>query len=80
MVLFKTIKKNFDTLTLPKPTGAAGSLKKEESKRPKQKAKSNRFICPYCNHEAVLIWVHGHYQCQKCKTVIESCCESIDSG
>ena len=80
MDLIKTIKKNFDKLTPSRLPVADGSLKKVEPKISIQKSKSNRFICPYCNHEAVLIWVHGHYQCQKCKTVIESCCESIVPG
>lgn len=32
------------------------------------------FICPYCSQKSDLIWVHGHYQCSNCKTVIVSCC------
>ena len=34
----------------------------------------NKEYCPYCNRETVLIWVHSHYQCQKCKNVVLSCC------
>lgn len=37
---------------------------------------SERTYCPYCNRESVLIWVHGHYQCSRCKYVVVSCCEA----
>ncbi|HMR39510.1 MAG TPA: hypothetical protein PKA90_03680 [Ignavibacteria bacterium] len=32
------------------------------------------FLCPYCGQKSDLVWVHGHYQCSNCKTVIVSCC------
>jgi hypothetical protein len=31
-------------------------------------------VCPYCQSIVELIWVHGHYQCPKCKNVVISCC------
>lgn len=74
-----TLTDNVDNLIFLKTQAAApiaeSKSKKEESKRQKRKSNTSKFICPYCNREAVLIWVHGHYQCQKCKTVVESCCE-----
>ena len=32
------------------------------------------FICPYCGQKSDMVWVHGHYQCSNCKTVVVSCC------
>lgn len=40
------------------------------------KKPAGKTYCPYCNRETVLIWVHGHYQCSRCKYVVNSCCES----
>jgi len=37
---------------------------------------SDRTYCPYCSRETVLIWVHSHYQCSRCKYVVVSCCEA----
>jgi ribosomal protein L37AE/L43A len=37
---------------------------------------SDKIYCPYCNRETVLIWVHSHYQCSRCKYVVVSCCEA----
>jgi hypothetical protein len=51
------------------------SAKKELSYLPRKKS-SDRTYCPYCNRESVLIWVHGHYQCSRCKCVVNSCCEA----
>jgi len=34
----------------------------------------NKEFCPYCNMETVLLWVHSHYQCQKCKNIVIGCC------
>ena len=31
-------------------------------------------VCPYCQSLVEFIWVHGHYQCPKCKNVVVSCC------
>ena len=31
-------------------------------------------FCPYCQSAVEYIWVHGHYQCPKCKNVVISCC------
>ncbi len=30
--------------------------------------------CPYCSEEARLEYVHGHYQCSHCKSVVVDCC------
>ncbi len=40
-----------------------------------KKLKLNKFqFCPYCQSAVEYIWVHGHYQCPKCKNVVISCC------
>ena len=31
-------------------------------------------ICPYCSEEVKLEYVHGHYQCSNCKSVVVDCC------
>ena len=31
-------------------------------------------FCPYCQSAVEYVWVHGHYQCPKCKNVVISCC------
>lgn len=31
--------------------------------------------CLYCAYEGVLIFVHGHYQCQNCRSNIIPCCD-----
>lgn len=54
--------------------------KKNKSDRNKnqvsrEKSDSPEIICPVCNRNTVIIWVHGHYQCQKCKNVFISCCD-----
>ncbi len=37
--------------------------------------KLDRFqFCPYCQSAVEYIWVHGHYQCPKCKNVVLGCC------
>lgn len=41
-----------------------------------KKKTSDKTYCPYCSRESVLIWVHGHYQCSRCKYIIVSCCEA----
>jgi len=30
--------------------------------------------CPYCSEEVRLEYVHGHYQCSHCKSVVVDCC------
>ena len=30
--------------------------------------------CPYCSEEVRLEYVHGHYQCSNCKSVVVDCC------
>jgi hypothetical protein len=42
--------------------------------KPASKKSLNKEYCPYCNRETTLIWVHSHYQCQKCKNVVLGCC------
>lgn len=32
-------------------------------------------ICPYCSAEVRMEFVHGHYQCAECKSVINDCCD-----
>jgi hypothetical protein len=44
-------------------------------KKPRIAKTKDRVYCPYCNLETVLIWVHGHYQCSRCKNVVTGCCE-----
>ena len=31
--------------------------------------------CPYCSEEVRLEYVHGHYQCSHCKSVVVDCCD-----
>lgn len=38
-------------------------------------SKKDSVYCPVCNQLTQLLWVHGHYQCVKCKNIIYSCCE-----
>ncbi len=40
------------------------------------KKSPDKTYCPYCGRESVLIWVHGHYQCSRCKYVVVGCCEA----
>jgi len=42
--------------------------------KPLGKRNLNKEYCPYCNRETILIWVHSHYQCLKCKNIVLSCC------
>jgi hypothetical protein len=49
---------------------------KEGAPGPAGKKSTDKTYCPYCSRESVLIWVHGHYQCSRCKYVVVSCCES----
>jgi hypothetical protein len=35
--------------------------------------KSN-YRCPACSARQIPIFVHAHYQCPVCKTIVESCC------
>jgi hypothetical protein len=40
-------------------------------------------ICPWCQRPTQAVWVHGHAQCQHCRTNIDPCCggdEIIPSG
>lgn len=40
-----------------------------------KRLKLNKFqFCPYCQSAVEYVWVHGHYQCPKCKNVVISCC------
>lgn len=38
------------------------------------KKKSEKVRCCYCGKEVKVIWVHGHGQCEHCKTNIDECC------
>lgn len=31
-------------------------------------------ICPFCSLPTVVVWVHGHGQCQHCRINIDECC------
>jgi len=42
-----------------------------------RKETKNQPVCPYCNNTSFRVWVHGHFQCQRCKNVISSDCEVI---
>ncbi len=56
----------------PKPDDGIGPEKLAELF---EKLKLNKFqFCPYCQSAVEYIWVHGHYQCPKCKNVVISCC------
>lgn len=46
--------------------------KKEADKLKKQIEKLQ--VCPFCQSLVEFVWVHGHYQCPKCKNVVVSCC------
>ena len=35
---------------------------------------SNMIICPRCHATIQPVVVHGHYQCQICKSNIDDCC------
>jgi hypothetical protein len=47
----------------------------ETKKKTRKVRTKDKIYCPYCNLETVLIWVHGHYQCGRCKNVVTGCCE-----
>ncbi len=32
-------------------------------------------LCNRCGHEGDPIYVHGHYQCELCKQVLDDCCQ-----
>ncbi|HRE10990.1 MAG TPA: hypothetical protein PK605_13640 [Ignavibacteria bacterium] len=52
-----------------------GGIDPEELTKLFEKLKLNKFqFCPYCQSAVEYIWVHGHYQCPKCKNVVISCC------
>lgn len=31
-------------------------------------------VCPYCNNHTGYDYVHGHYQCKRCKQNVMPCC------
>jgi hypothetical protein len=33
-----------------------------------------RQICPWCRRSTAAVWIHGHAQCEHCRTNIEPCC------
>jgi hypothetical protein len=47
----------------------------KEEKKLKKEVKKCETTCLYCNRVTEPVWVHGHFQCPLCKTVVESCCE-----
>lgn len=36
--------------------------------------------CPACGSRATPVEVHGHLQCQECRTVTQRCCEGAPGG
>lgn len=36
--------------------------------------------CPYCGQNTRLVWVHGHGQCEFCKTNVDECCRGEDKS
>ena len=36
-------------------------------------------LCPWCGQMTHLVWVHGHAQCDRCKTNIEPCCSGDET-
>ena len=34
-------------------------------------------ICLRCGQQTTMIAVHGHYQCQLCKSVVDDCCNGL---
>jgi len=32
-------------------------------------------VCPRCLHETTFVQVHGHYQCAKCNSIVDDCCQ-----
>ena len=39
-------------------------------------------VCPRCQSPSQAVFVHGHYQCPVCKSVIDDCCngETCQTG
>lgn len=31
-------------------------------------------ICPYCGRPTRILYIHGHGQCEVCRTNIDECC------
>lgn len=71
--------KTIDISVKEKETSRVSEQLAEDNSGTKKKTRKTktkgRVYCPYCNLESVLIWVHGHYQCSRCKNVVTGCCE-----
>ncbi len=39
----------------------------------------NKSLCPRCGQQTTMVVVHGHYQCQLCKSVVDDCCSGLTS-
>ena len=37
-------------------------------------------LCPYCHCAMTFVEVHGHYQCNTCKSVVIPCCTGETYG
>ncbi|MCI0448992.1 MAG: hypothetical protein L0Y79_04285 [Chlorobi bacterium] len=46
----------------------------EKNQANKLKKLENLNVCPYCQNLVEFVWVHGHYQCPACKSVVIGCC------
>jgi len=51
-----------------------GKAKKPEDQKYPELMPENS-ICPFCARKTQFIFVHGHYQCAKCKNIVVTCCE-----
>jgi hypothetical protein len=52
-----------------------GNIDPEKLRELLERTKLDKYqFCPYCQSAVEYIWVHGHYQCPKCKNVVISCC------
>jgi hypothetical protein len=36
--------------------------------------KDSKVNCNWCGQLTTIVWVHGHGQCEKCRTNIDECC------
>jgi len=58
-----------------KPPGDSRKKSKEKGETDMLKKQFERLAaCPYCQNVVEFIWVHGHYQCPRCKNIVVGCC------
>ena len=65
----KAVKKNDSAMRMER-------IANLDPSRSAAKKSSDKTYCPYCGRESVLIWVHSHYQCSRCKYIVADCCEA----